>query len=70
MSTDRVASAGINWHTSRSCEGGACVGVARQGEFILVGNTANPGSPISRFTVQEWDAFIAGVKLGDFDDLA
>jgi len=46
------------------------VGVARQGEFILIGSTADPGSPISRFTVQEWNAFIAGVKSGDFDDLA
>jgi hypothetical protein len=45
------------------------VGVARQGEFIVVGNTANPEAPVSRFTAQEWSAFLAGVKLGDFDDL-
>jgi hypothetical protein len=45
------------------------VGVARQGEFIIIGNTANPGAPVSRFTEQEWSAFLAGVKLGDFDDL-
>jgi hypothetical protein len=45
------------------------VGVARQGEFIVVGNTANPEAPVSRFTPQEWTAFLAGAKLGDFDDL-
>jgi hypothetical protein len=45
------------------------VGVARQGEFIVVGNTANPEVPVSRFTAQEWTAFLAGVKLGDFDGL-
>lgn len=70
MSTDRMAPASINWRISRSCESGACVGVARQGEFILIGNTANPDNPTSRFTVQEWNAFILGVKSGDFDDLA
>jgi hypothetical protein len=46
------------------------VGVARQGEFIIVGNTANPQAPVTRFTAAEWSAFLAGVKLGDFDDLA
>lgn len=45
------------------------MGVARQGEFIVVGNTANRDAPVSRFTVQEWSAFLAGAKLGDFDDL-
>jgi hypothetical protein len=58
------------WRTSRTCDGGACVGVARQGEFIVVGNTANPEAPVSRFTTAEWSAFLAGAKLGDFDDLA
>src|SRR5579862_27043 len=43
---------GLHWRTSRTCDGGACVGVARQGEFIVVGNTANPDAPVSRFTVQ------------------
>jgi hypothetical protein len=43
--------------------------VARQGEFIIVGNTADPDAGLSRFTAQEWSAFLAGVKLGDFDDL-
>ena len=57
------------WRTSRACDGGACVGVARHGDFVVIGNTANPEAPASRFSIQEWDAFVAGVKLGDFDDL-
>jgi hypothetical protein len=44
--------------------------VARHGEFIIVGNTANPDAAVCRFTAQEWNAFLKGVKLGDFDDLA
>lgn len=60
----------VDWRISRTCDGGACVGVARQGEFVLVGNTSNPEIPVSRFTVKEWREFLAGAKLGDFDDLA
>jgi hypothetical protein len=43
--------------------------VARDGDFIVVGNTADPRAAVSKFTTQEWSAFLAGVKLGDFDDL-
>lgn len=60
---------GLRWRTSRTCDGGACVGVARDGDFIVVGNTADPMAAVSRFTAREWSAFLAGVKLGDFDDL-
>ena len=70
MATSPAVSGGIDWRTSRLCESGACVGVARQGEFVLIGNTNDPGTPVSRFTSQEWGAFVAGVKLGDFDELA
>lgn len=70
MSTSPVVSGGIDWRISQICESGACVGVARQGEFVVIGNTSNPEAPVSRFTDQEWRAFVAGVKLGDFDDLA
>ncbi len=69
MSTSPAVSGGIDWRTSRLCESGACVGVARQGEFVLIGDPGNPEAPVSRFTGQEWSVFVAGVKLGDFDDL-
>jgi hypothetical protein len=70
MSIYMEASEGPHWRTSRTCDGGACVGVARDGDFIIVGNTADPAAAFSRFTMQEWRAFLAGAKLGDFDDLA
>ena len=69
MSSNPVAPRMFRWRVARSCESGGCVGVARQGEFIVIGNTTNPDAPVPRFTQQEWDAFVAGVKLGDFDDL-
>jgi hypothetical protein len=70
MLTNPVASGDFAWRKSSLCESGACVGVARQGEFVLIGNSSDPEVPVSRFTKQEWLAFVAGVKLGDFDDLA
>jgi hypothetical protein len=70
MSTSPAVSGGFDWRVSRLCESGACVGVAREGEFVMIGNTSSPEAPVSRFTSQEWSAFVAGVKLGDFDDLA
>jgi hypothetical protein len=70
MSTSPVATGDFDWRISSLCDSGACVGVARQGDFVLIGNTNDPEVPASRFTRQEWNAFVAGVKLGDFDELS
>jgi hypothetical protein len=69
MSTFPAGAENFQWRVASTCESGACVGVARQGEFIFIGNTNDPDAPASRFTPLEWKAFIAGVKLGDFDDI-
>ena len=58
-----------NWRVSRTCDGGACVMVARDGEFVLFGNTSKPDGPAVTFTRAEWQDFLVGVKSGDFDDL-
>ena len=70
MSTFPEISGNIDWRKSRLCDSGACVGVARQNEYLLISNTSDPGGPVSRFTRKEWVTFLAGAKLGDFDDLA
>ncbi len=70
MSTNASAQGDLNWHVSRTCESGACVRVARQGEMILIGNTNNPEGPISVCTPDEWRHFLAGVKMGHFDGIA
>ena len=70
MSTQASAQGDLDWHVSRTCESGACVKVARQGESVLIGNTTDPESPITRFTPDEWRHFILGVKMGDFDGIA
>jgi hypothetical protein len=60
----------LDWHVSRTCETGACVRVARSGDAIFIGNTNGPDGAVSEFTVEEWRQFLAGAKLGDFDELA
>lgn len=67
LSTLRVDSGEPRWQTASFCEGGACVGVAREGEQVLVANTSIPEAPEASFTRNEWKAFVAGVKNGEFD---
>jgi hypothetical protein len=64
------ASGCLDWRVSSTCEGGQCIKVARDGEFVMIGNTSTPEGAVSRFTVEEWRQFLAGAKLGDFDGIA
>ena len=64
-----TAPEGLKWRASRTCDGGACVMVARDGEFILFGNTTQPDGPKLSYTRAEVEAFAAGIRRGDFDDL-
>jgi hypothetical protein len=69
MENDDVSARKLNWLVSRTREGGAFVRVARVGDSVLIGRV-NPEGPIAKFTLEEWRHFIAGAKLGDFDDIA
>ena len=70
MPSQASAAGDLNWYTSRTCDNGQCIKVARAGEFVIIGNTTKPESPVSEFTVAEWRHFLAGAKLGDFDGIA
>lgn len=52
--------------TSSFCTGHGCVGVVT-GDEIAVVDTKTAGGPELRFTRDEWAAFVAGVKNGEFD---
>ena len=69
MSENTLTSGEVSWRKSRTCDSGACVGVARRGDVVLIGNTAKPDAPVGEFTPEEWKQFLAGVKLGDFDEI-
>jgi hypothetical protein len=61
------------WRKSSFCNAdsvtGNCVEVSPIGDGgALVRNTHRPNE-VCAFTSQEWEAFLAGVKAGEFDDL-
>jgi hypothetical protein len=54
--------------SSYSGQTGNCVEVASPpGGGRAVRDSKNPGGPMLRFTPDEWQAFIGGVKDGEFD---
>ncbi|SDT72361.1 DUF397 domain-containing protein [Actinoplanes derwentensis] len=55
-----------HWRRSRRCSTGACVEVARVAERVLIRDSKMPTGAILAFTHEEWDAFVTGVKDGDF----
>lgn len=44
-----------------------CVYVSISEKDVLVANLDNPDPLTTQFTHKEWDAFIRGVKHGEFD---
>jgi Domain of unknown function (DUF397) len=59
------------WRKSaRSSAQGNCVELARlAGDGVAIRNSRHPEGPALVFTGAELDAFLAGVKDGEFDDL-
>jgi Domain of unknown function (DUF397) len=58
-----------NWiKSSLSMANGNCVEVAGLSSgFIRVRDSKNPRGPVLGFTPAEWDAFVGGVRNGEFD---
>jgi uncharacterized protein DUF397 len=55
--------------SSLSFANGNCVEVSDQpGGTIGVRNSRDRGGPVLRFTPDEWQAFLGGVRNGEFDD--
>ncbi|GGN98579.1 DUF397 domain-containing protein [Microbispora bryophytorum] len=61
-------SGAIWWKSSRSANNCACVEVAVLSDgHVGVRDSKNQDGPALVFTPAEWDAFIGGVKDGEFD---
>jgi hypothetical protein len=58
-----------DFRISSFCSGGGCVEVGQQpGGAVVVRDSKDPERRASlEFTGQEWTAFVAGVKAGEFD---
>ncbi len=63
---------GVTWRRSdHSNPNGSCVELAElAGGAVAVRNSRHPGGPALIYTPAEINAFILGVKDGQFDDLA
>jgi len=63
--------AGVRWRKSvRSSAQGNCVELASlEGDGVAIRNSRHPEGPALVFTYAELDAFLGGVKDGEFDDL-
>lgn len=48
------------------CDGGHCAEVTTEHGYVLVRNSTMPLEVI-RFSPPEWDAFVARVKVGNYD---
>lgn len=56
------------WRKStRSSGANNCVEIAQGADWTAVRDSKNPAGPVLLFTEGEWDAFLAGVKDGEFD---
>jgi hypothetical protein len=65
----RSPSSELDWaKSSLSMANGSCVEVAGlSGELINVRHSKDVKGPVLRFTPAEWDAFLGGVRNGEFD---
>jgi hypothetical protein len=69
LSTSQAAPAAPEWvKSSLSFANGGCVEVKElPGGGIGVRNSRYPDGPVLAFTLEEWHAFLGGVRNGEFD---
>jgi hypothetical protein len=53
--------------SSLTASGTSCVAVAIGEDTIGVRDSKNPDGPVLLFNSKEWQAFLSGVKLGEFE---
>lgn len=57
----------LAWRKSSASGSSGCVEVATTANEIFVRDSKNRSGAVLRFTSVEWRAFLAGVRLGEFD---
>ena len=55
------------WRTSTFCDLNGCVEVAVLEDRVVVRDAKDRAGPVLVFTAAEWDAFVGGVRGGEFD---
>jgi hypothetical protein len=55
------------WRKSSQSASGSCVEVRFSGDHVHVRNSRDRSGAVLAFTTDEWDAFLAGARQGEFD---
>jgi hypothetical protein len=55
------------WRTSTLCDLNGCVEVALLDGQVAVRDAKDRAGPVLVFSVREWEAFVGGVRGGEFD---
>jgi hypothetical protein len=55
------------WRTSSLCDLNGCVEVALLDDQVAVRDAKDRGGPVLLFSGPEWEAFVVGVRGGEFD---
>lgn len=61
------SSSWLGFRRSSYCNVGACVEVAIADGSVSVRDAKNDEGPVLNFTPEEWEAFVLGVRAGEFD---
>jgi hypothetical protein len=59
--------AGAAWRKSSRSESNGCVEVAFLNGQVAVRDSKDRGGPMLRFSHNEWETFLGGVRAGEFD---
>lgn len=57
----------LSWRKSSASASGDCVEVAFSSDLILVRDSKRTWLNILKFTPSKWQAFLSGIRAGDFD---
>jgi len=57
----------IQWRRSSRCDSGSCVEVAHIDCAIAIRDSKDADGPVLTFSPQEWAAFVAAARNGEFD---
>jgi predicted secreted Zn-dependent protease len=56
----------LTWRRSSECTDSSCVEVAMDGELVFLRNSTRSEGVALRFTREEWEVFVAGIRRGEF----
>jgi predicted secreted Zn-dependent protease len=59
--------ASLPWRKSRASGTGDCVEAAARGDLVFVRDTKDRDGAVLAFLAPEWEAFLTGVRRGEFD---